>query len=451
MLDFLQSINSAINDFVWGVPGIVFVLFTGIFLTIKLRFMQFLYFPYILKKTAFKAKESEQQYKGFLGELISFKAAMVSCSAMIGSGNIAGVATAVVLGGPGALFWMVVAAFVGMSTKFTEIYLSIKYREKVDLNNTNGGPMHYLSKALGQKWLGTLYAIFTIFYAVVITAVVDSNTISLVVNEKLGVSTVYTGIILSALTAVVIVGGIRGIGTACSFIAPFMAFGYIITGLGIILLNISALPSAVGYIVSAAFNPMAATGGVIGSVFTCMRYGIARGIFSNDAGLGVAGIIHASAKTKNAVEQAFWGCTEVFLDTVLICFISGMVIVMSGVWQNGMEGGALAMSAFESMVPGWGGNICVLALCFFGYSCIISFYVYVDKAGQYLFGNNYKLSFKIMWVVMVFVGSQSTLGIVWDLADTVNGLMMIPNLIALLYLNKEAVIAKIDYFDTKDD
>lgn len=445
MLDLLQSINGVINDFVWGIPGIFLVLMTGFFLTFKLGFMQFQNLRFILKNTAFKVKEKDNQYVGIMGELMSFKAAMVSCSAMIGSGNIAGVATAVVLGGPGALFWMVLAAFIGMASKFSEIYLSMKYRKIISEDNMNGGPMHYLSDRLGWKWIGTLYAVFTLFYAVVITAVVDSNTISLSLQEKFDIPTLYTGVFLSILTAVVIIGGVKSIGNVCKFIAPFMAFGYIATGLCVILLNINLLPGAIIYIVKAAFNPAAVTGGVIGSIFTCMRYGIARGIFSNDAGLGVAGIIHATAKTKNNVEQAFWGCAEVFLDTVMICFISGLVIVLSGVWQNGLQGGALAMSAYESLVPG-GSVLCLIALCFFGYSCIISFYVYVDKAGEYLFGNRYKLALKMMWICMVFVGSQSTLGIVWDLADTVNGLMMIPNLIALIILSNEVVSAKNEYF-----
>lgn len=449
MLEQISEVNGIINDIVWGVPGIMLVLLTGLFLTFRLGFMQFVKLPFILKSTAFKASEKDSQYTGIMGELMSFKAAMVSCSAMIGSGNIAGVATAIVLGGPGALLWMVVAAFIGMASKFSEIYLSMKYRKEVSEDNMNGGPMHYLADRLGQKWLGIVYAVFTLFYAVVITAVVDSNTISLALNEKFAVPTVYTGVALAALTAMVIIGGVKSIGSVCKFLAPFMAFGYIACGIAIILMNISKLPDALMYIVNAAFNPMAVTGGVIGSIFTCMRYGIARGIFSNDAGLGVAGIIHATAKTKNNVEQAFWGCAEVFLDTVSICFISGLVIVLSGVWQNGLEGGALAMSAFEALVPGIGSTLCLAALCFFGYSCIISFYVYVDKAGEYLFGNRFKPVLKLMWVGMVFVGSQSTLGVVWDLADTVNGLMMIPNLIALIILSGEVVSAKQEYFLNK--
>lgn len=448
MITYLECINGIINDIVWGIPGIAFVLLAGLFLTVRLEFMQFVHLFHMLKLTALKVEETERQYKGFVGELLGFRAAMVSCSAMIGSGNIAGVATAVVLGGPGALLWMIVAAFIGMATKFTEIFLGIRYRQKISVDNINGGPMHYLSDGLGQKWLGIVYAVFTMFYAFIITAVVDSNTISLALNEKFSVPTIYTGICLALLTMTAIVGGVQEIGAACKFLAPFMAFAYITTGLTIIAMNITAVPSALAYIFDAAFNPEAVTGGAIGSVFTCMRYGIARGIFSNDAGLGVAGIIHATAKTKNTVEQSFWGCAEVFLDTVMICFISGIVIVLSGLWQSGLEGGALAISAFETLVPGWGGMLCLVSLCLFGYSCIISFYVYVDKAGEYLFGNRFKLFLKIIWVTMVFVGSQSTLGVVWNLADTVNGLMMIPNLIAVLYLSSDVVVAKNNYFRT---
>ena len=446
MLVFFMQVNDVINNLIWGVPGLILILFTGLFLTVKLKFFQFFYLGFFIRNTVF---ENFNFDKSSLGELKSFKAAMVSVSAMVGSGNIAGVATAVVLGGPGALFWMIIAALIGMATKFTEICLSMKYRLIEYGEYKNGGPMYYFERRLGYKWLGVLYAVFTLFYAFVITAIVDSNTISLSFYDFFGIETWITGVVLALFTAAVILGGVKQIGNVCNALAPFMAFAYLFSGFFIIILNIELLPDALILIVKSAFNPAAYTGGTVGTIMVAMRYGISRGIFSNDAGLGVAGIIHASAKNNNPVRQAIWGPVEVLIDTILICGMSGIIIVLSGLWNKGLDGGSLAVSAFESLLPGFGQYICIFALFFFGFSCIISFYVYVEKAGKYLFKDRGVLFLKILWILMVFIGSQSTLGFVWNLADTVNGLMMIPNLITLAYLSNEVVELKNAYFNSR--
>lgn len=446
-MDFVVSLNNLINNIIWGVPGLLLVLITGLFLTVRLRFLQFRYLGSFIRNTVFKGIDFDNFN---LGELAPFKAAMVSVSAMVGSGNIAGVATAVVLGGPGALFWMVVAAFIGMATKFTEICLSVKYRSVENGVYKNGGPMFYFEKRLKQRWLGIVYAVFTLFYAFVITAIVDSNTISLSFYDFFGIQPVVTGGGLSLLTAFVILGGVKKIGEICKFLAPFMASAYLICGFIIIVLNITLLPDAIALIIKSAFNPAAYTGGAVGSVMIAMRYGISRGIFSNDAGLGVAGIIHASAKTDSPSKQGMWGPVEVLIDTVLICGMSGIIIVLSGCWNSGLSGGSLAISSFNHLLPGIGQYICLLALFFFGFSCIISFYVYVEKAGKYLFQDRCVLLLKMLWIFMVFIGSQSTLGFVWDLADTVNGLMMIPNLLALIYLSSEVVYLVRKDIDVED-
>ncbi len=369
-MDVIIAVNDSINSFIWGIPGITMVLITGLIFTFKLDFLQFRYLFRFMKETVLKSSDG----KSFLGELVSFKAAMVSISAMVGSGNIAGVATAVVMGGPGALVWMVLAAFIGMITKFAEICLSLKYRHVYKDGHVNGGPMHYIEKGLGMKWLAIVYAVFTIFYAFVVTALVDSNTIALSLNGRFGIDTVYVGIFLSVVTALVVMGGVKSIGNVCKVLSPFMAGAYLFSGFLVLLFNYERIPESFSLIFHAAFNPAAYTGGAIGSFLLSLRYGFARGIFSNDAGLGASGIIHATAKVDHPVRQAMWGPCEVFLDTVMICCMSGLVIVLSGCWQNGESGGVLAISAFENLMPGYGGLICLAAVCFFGFSCTLSFW-----------------------------------------------------------------------------
>ena len=446
-MDWLIEVNDFINGIVWGLPILILILGTGIFFTVRLGFLQFRNPGRLIKDTIVKAFKKKDPADKKPGEVTSFQAAMTSVGAIVGSGNIAGVATAIVLGGPGALVWMVIAALFGMATKFAEIALGIKYREVYADGTIGGGAMHYLAKGLKQKWLGILFSILVIPFAFVISAVVDTNTIALVVEDSFRIPTWITGAVLAVSAAVIIFGGITRIGRASELIAPFMGGAYILAGIAVLVLNLPDVPAAIGEIVRGAFNPQAITGGAVGSVFVCMRYGIARGIYSNEAGLGTAAMVHCGAKVEHPVEQAVWGPVEVFLDTALVCTVTALTIVMSGLWNSGLDGAVLTTRAFEAMLPGSvGAWICLGAIILFGFTCLISFYAYAERAATFIFGEKSKIIVKILWVIMIFVGSQTTLGFAWDLADTFNGLMIIPNLIGILLLSGEVVKLKKEYF-----
>lgn len=451
MLDTISNINSTINGFVWGAPAIVLIMGVGLFLTIRLKGIQFRHWGFLIKKTYVEAftKKEEVDNRGE-GQITSFQAAMASVSAVVGSGNTAGVATALVMGGPGALFWILVAATVGMATKYSEILLGLKYREKDSKGNFVSGPMYYVAKATHARWLGKLMGLLILFYSIVISAVVDTNTMALAVEEATGLNPLISGVIFAILTAVVIMGGITRIGEVCGILSPFMAGAYLLCGILVIVLNIGQLPNAIYQIVVGAFNPSAITGGAVGSLFVAMRYGMARGIFSNEAGVGSAAITHGSAKVSRPAEQAIWGPLEIFVDTFIVCSVSALAIVLSGLWNSGDDGIVLLMNAFSKMLPGgWGHWVVVIATVLFGYSCLITFYNYMEKAWIYLFGERGTTLAKIIWILFILIGSYSTLGIVWDLADTCNGLIIFPNLIALVILSKEVVAAKEDYYATE--
>jgi len=443
----IVNINGAINDFVWGVPCLVLLMGTGLYYTVRLGFMQFRHPGFLFKETVIKAFKKKDDDNKAPGELTSFQAAMTSVGAIVGSGNIAGVATAIVVGGPGAVFWMLLAALIGMSTKFAEVTLGVKYREVREDGSVGGGAMYYLAKGLKQKWLGILFSVLVIPYAFVISAVVDTNTIALAMEDQFTIPTWITGVVLAVAAGIIIFGGIKRIGRASEIIAPFMGGAYILAGIAVILLNIGQVPAALGQIIRGAFDPAAVTGGAIGSMFVAMRYGVARGIFSNEAGAGTAAMVHCGAQVNHPVEQGLWGAVEVFLDTVLVCLVSALTIVLSGLWNTGLDGAVLTTRAFEVMLPGKiGAYICLGAIFLFGFSCLISFYTYAERAAVYIFGAKSRFWVKLIWVGMIFVGSQTTLGFAWDLADTINGLMIIPNLIALLLLSGEVVKLKKEYF-----
>lgn len=444
-METLVAINDFVNGIVWGVPVLVLLFGTGVFFTIRLGFIQFRRPGYLWKSTVVKAFKTKEDTAP--GELSSFQAAMVSVSAIVGSGNIAGVATAIVSGGPGALVWMILAALVGTTTKFAEIALGMKYRHINEDGSVSGGAMYYLAEGLHARWLGILFSVLVLPFAFVISPVVDSNTISTTLADKFGVNPIIIGAVLAVLTAIVVFGGIKRIGHVCAVISPFMGGAYIICGLLIILINITHIPSAIGLIFKAAFTPRAITGGAIGSVFTVMRYGFARGIYSNEAGLGTSAMIHCGAKVKDPVEQAVWGPVEVFLDTIVICTITALAIVLSGLWTSGYDGAVLTMRSFESCLGTVGGIVCLGCVLLFGFSCIISYYTYAERAAEYIFGPKCKVVIKGLWVIFVFVGSITTLGFAWDLADTFNGLMIIPNLIGILLLSNQVVQMKKDCFN----
>ena len=443
----IVNINGAINDFVWGVPCLVLLIGTGLYYTIRLGFMQFRHPVFLFRETVVKAFKKKDDADKAPGELTSFQAAMTSVGAIVGSGNIAGVATAIVVGGPGAVFWMLIAALIGMATKFAEVTLGVKYRDVREDGSVGGGAMYYLAKGLKQKWLGVLFSILVIPYAFVISAVVDTNTIALAVENEFAVPTWITGVVLATAAGVIIFGGIKRIGRASEIIAPFMGGAYILAGLAVVLLNIGQVPAAIVQIVRGAFDPAAVTGGAIGSMFVAMRYGVARGIFSNEAGAGTAAMVHCGAKVDHPVEQGLWGAVEVFLDTVLVCLVSALTVVLSGLWNTGLDGAVLTMEAFEMMLPGKiGSYICLGAILLFGFSCLISFYTYAERGAVFIFGPKSRFWIKLIWVGMIFIGSQTTLGFAWDLADTINGMMIIPNLIGLLLLSGEVVKLKKEYF-----
>ena len=447
-MDFIVKVNDFVNGIVWGVPILVLILATGLYFTIRLGFFQFTHFGFLFRDTIVKAFKKKDEEKPAKGELTSFQAAMTSVSAIVGSGNIAGVATAIVVGGPGALFWMIIAAIFGMASKFAEITLGIKYRQFNEDGTVRGGAMYYLADGLKQKWLGILFSILVIPFAFVISGIVDTNTIATTLFDEFKIPTIATGIFLAVVTGVIVFGGAKRVGYVCAVIAPFMGGAYLLAGLFIIILNIGQVPSAIGTIIKAAFNPSAATGGLIGSIFLTMKMGVARGMYSNEAGLGTAAMVHSPAKVDSPSEQGVWGPIEVFLDTIVVCTITALAIVMSGLWTTGLDGATLTVNAFKVMLPGNVGYwIAIGSVILFGFSCLISYYDYASQAAEYLFGEKSKYVVRGLWVVAIVVGSQTTLGFVWDLADTFNGLMIIPNLIGILILSNEVVKEKKAYFE----
>lgn len=443
-MDKIYSINDKLNEIVWG-PYMIFLLVgVGIFLTIRLKGIQFGKFGYIVKNTIGKAfKNSEGE-----GSISSAKAGLTSIAAVVGTGNIAGVATAVAIGGPGAVFWMWVSAIFGMATKFSEITLGIYFREKKDDETYSGGAMYYIEKGLHSKILAGFFAVMVIIAYFVVGAIVDTNSICISVHAQFGIPTIATGIAFSILTAIVILGGITRIGDVCQWLTPFMCGIYVIAGLAVIVLNIREVPSAIGEIFKGAFTPAGATGGFAGTTFMIMvTKGMARGLFSNEAGLGSSTIIHSSAIVKHPVEQGIWGATEVFVDTLVVASITGLSIVISGAWKTGLDGAALTMKAFEMALPGKiGSYIVMLSAILFGYSCLISANYYCEKAAEYLFGKHSAVPIRIVWCIFIVIGSIGGLKFVWDLADTCNGLMAIPNLIALLILSPIVVKLTKEYF-----
>lgn len=443
-MDKIYSINDKINEIVWG-PYMIFLLVgVGIFLTIRLKGIQFGKFGYIVKNTIGKAfKNSEGE-----GSISSAKAGLTSIAAVVGTGNIAGVATAVAIGGPGAVFWMWVSAIFGMATKFSEITLGIYFREKKEDGTYSGGAMYYIEKGIHSKLLAGFFSVMVIIAYFVVGAIVDTNSICISVHAQFGIPTIATGIAFSILTAIVILGGITRIGDVCQWLTPFMCGIYVIAGLAVIVLNIREVPSAIGEIFKGAFTPAGATGGFAGTTFMIMvTKGMARGLFSNEAGLGSSTIIHSSAIVKHPVEQGIWGATEVFVDTLVVASITGLSIVISGAWKTGLDGAALTMKAFEMALPGKiGSYIVMLSAILFGYSCLISANYYCEKAAEYLFGKHSAIPIRIVWCIFIVIGSIGGLKFVWDLADTCNGLMAIPNLIALLILSPIVVKLTKEYF-----
>ncbi|WP_135449440.1 alanine/glycine:cation symporter family protein [Planococcus citreus] len=428
-MEALTEFLGTISGYVWGPPLLILLVGTGIFLTVRLGLLQLRLLPYALKLTFSKNPDKDAQ-----GDISHFQALSTAMAATVGTGNIVGVATAVILGGPGAVFWMWFSAFFGMATKYGEAVLAVKYRIVDARGQMAGGPMYYLEHGLKQKWLAVLFAIFGAIAAFGIGNGTQSNSVASVVRDTFSVPTWITGIILTIFAAVVIIGGIKTIGKVTAFFVPFMALFYIIAGIIIMILNMDLIPAALGTIFSAAFTGEAAVGGAIGAA---IRYGVARGVFSNEAGLGSAPIAAAAAKTDMPGRQALVSMTQVLFDTLIICSITGITIVMSGLYlDDSLEGAALTTAAFERFLGGAGPIIVAIGLIFFASSTIIGWSYYGEKCFQYLFKNpSLLIVYRIAFVAMVFVGATVSLDVVWTFSDVMNGLMAFPNLIGLLGLS----------------
>jgi AGCS family alanine or glycine:cation symporter len=357
---------------------------------------------------------------------------MTALAATIGTGNIAGVATAVVLGGPGALFWMWVSAFFGMATKYAEGLLAVKYRIKEADGSMSGGPMYYISIGLKMKWLGMAFAVFGMIAALGTGASVQSNSLAQSMQSSFGVSGWLTGTVLTAITALVILGGIKSIGRVTAVIVPFMAAVYLLGGLAVIVANIEGLLPALGLILTDAFTGSAVAGGAIG---TMIRYGVARGVFSNEAGLGTAPIAAAAAKTDQPVKQALVSMTGTFIDTIIVCSITGIVLVMGGQFKSGVTGAALTAQTFDMMLPGPGGWIVTIGLIFFAFSTILGWSYYGEKCAQYALGKRIVWPYRCLYTAFVMIGTVVSLDLVWAVSDVVNGLMAFPNLIGIVLLS----------------
>lgn len=427
-MESLENILGQLSDFVWGIPLLVLLFGTHIFLTIRLKFIQ-RFIGRAIKISLGRKKEGE-------GDISHFGAMTTALAATIGTGNIVGVATAVASGGPGAVLWMWLTGVFGIATKYSEALLSVKYRVTTKDGLMAGGPMYVLEKGMNNKFLAILFAAFTAVTAFGIGNMVQANSISHLVNETFQISPWITGIILTVLTAIVIIGGIKSIAKVCERLVPFMAIFYVLGCSIILILNVSTIPATIKLIFESAFTGQAMIGGFVGTgVKEAIRFGIARGLFSNESGLGSAPIVAAAAQTKNPVRQALVSSTGTFWDTVVVCAFTGLVIVNSNEWINGLNGASLTKAAFSDL-PVIGPIVLTIGLLTFVFSTILGWSYYGEKAAEYLFGNKITKPYRWLWVGFVMIGSVLSLKAVWSFADITNALMAIPNLISLIALNK---------------
>lgn len=429
MGETLAQLTADINDVVWGLPLIIFLVGTGIILTVRLAFFTLRMLPEALVMVFKKPKDRE---KGE-GDISHFQALMTALAATVGTGNVVGVATAVVIGGPGAVFWMWITALVGMATKYSEAILGVKYRRENAKGEMSGGPMYYLEHGLGQKWLGVLFAIFAVLAAIFgIGNMIQANAASDVANDVFGVPLWVTGVIIAILVGLVFIGGVRSIGKTSGILVPFMIIFYVIAGIAILILHIDQIPAALGLIFTDAFTGQAAAGGAIGTV---IRMGVARGLFSNEAGLGTGGIAAAAARTDVPARQAVISMTQVFIDTIVVCSITGISLTIAGLYTSGSEGAALTAQSFELLLPGIGNYVVAITLLTFIFSTILGWGYFGEKCFTYLVGDKYTMIYRVVFVLAIIPGATLSLEVVWNLGDIFNGLMAIPNLIGLLGLS----------------
>ena len=447
MSEKIASINSVVNSFIWGVPAMICIIGVGILLTVRTRCIQVRKFGVAMKNTIGKIFDKTQARDGSMSP---FQAVCTALAGTVGTGNIAGVAGAIALGGPGAIFWMWCSAFLGMCTKFSEVTLAIHFREKNKNGEYVGGPMYYIKNGLSKKWhfLAVFYAVFGVLTVFGTGNATQVNTIVSSVNTALmnfnilkdepnsNVNLIF-GIFIAALVAMVLLGGIKRIGQVSEKLVPFMAVLYVILALGVIILNIQRVPEIFAQIVSGAFTPRAATGGIIGSMFLSMKKGVSRGIFSNEAGLGTGSIAHACADTDNAVHQGMFGIFEVFMDTIVICTLTGLVILLAApnISYGQAAGAELTISGFTATYGGWVSILTAIAMCCFAFSTIIGWGLYGSRCIEFLGGEKFVRPFLVVYSFVSIVGATMNLGLLWDISDTFNGLMAVPNLIALLMLS----------------
>lgn len=456
MLESIIKINQAVNGFIWGVPAMICIIGVGLLLSVRTRFIQVRKFGAALKNTIGKIFDKTQAKDGSMSP---FQAVCTALAGTVGTGNIAGVAGAIALGGPGAIFWMWCSAFLGMCTKFSEVTLAIHFREKNANGEYVGGPMYYIKNGLSKKWhfLAVLYALFgvlTVFgtgNATQVNTIVSSihsalhnlHIIDGTVDER---ANLIFGIFIAAFVAMVLLGGIQRIGQVSEKLVPFMAALYVILAIGVVILHISRVPAVFAMIFKSAFTPQAATGGIIGSMFLSMKKGVSRGIFSNEAGLGTGSIAHACADTNNAVHQGMFGVFEVFMDTIVICTLTGLVILLGApnIVYGQAAGAELTISGFTATYGGWVSIFTAVAMCCFAFSTIIGWGLYGSRCIEFLGGEKLVRPFLVAYSFVSIIGATINLGLLWDIADTFNGLMAIPNLIALLVLSGQVKKLAID-------
>ena len=456
MLESIIKINQAVNGFIWGVPAMICIIGVGLLLSVRTRFIQVRKFSAAMKNTIGKIFDKTQAKDGSMSP---FQAVCTALAGTVGTGNIAGVAGAIALGGPGAIFWMWCSAFLGMCTKFSEVTLAIHFREKNANGEYVGGPMYYIKNGLSKKWhfLAVLYALFgvlTVFgtgNATQVNTIVSSihsalhnlHIIDGTVDER---ANLIFGIFIAAFVAMVLLGGIQRIGQVSEKLVPFMAALYVILAIGVVILHINRVPAVFAMIFKSAFTPQAATGGIIGSMFLSMKKGVSRGIFSNEAGLGTGSIAHACADTNNAVHQGMFGIFEVFMDTIVICTLTGLVILLGApnIVYGQAAGAELTISGFTATYGGWVSIFTAVAMCCFAFSTIIGWGLYGSRCIEFLGGEKLVRPFLVAYSFVSIIGATINLGLLWDIADTFNGLMAIPNLIALLILSGQVKKLAID-------
>lgn len=444
-MDTINFLVNAANGIVWGPPMLILILGTGLFLMAALRFM-----PLLRIGQGFLSIWHGRKMGAPNSGLISpFQALMTSLSATIGTGNIAGVATAIFWGGPGALFWMWCTALVGMATKYAEVVLAVHYRELNENGEHVGGPMYAIKNGLGPKWawLAALFAFFGGIAGFGIGNMVQANSMAQALESSFNIDVRVTGVITTIVVGLVILGGIKRIGKVAASLVPVMCITYVVTSISVLVINFSALPQAFALIFTHAFTPTAAAGGFAGAaVMAAIRYGVARGVFSNEAGLGTAGIAQAAGTTNSAVQSGLVGMMGTFIDTIIICSMTGLAIISSGLWTSGESGATLSIAAFESALPGMGGNVLTLSLVLFTFTTILGWSYLGERCWTYLFGVKAIPPFRVLWVIAVYWGATAQLDFIWLLADTLNGLMALPNLIALILLSPVVVRLTRAYF-----